>query len=150
MESNAHNINGWHWSEKDFTEWATKTLKEKLVFEEPGSSPETAFKTRIDEIRGEAFKNVRKGKLRTSYDFKVKLIATIGPDEGSDAPPVECLVTYEPFCDSDPADWEFDVRVKDPAKHSASKVAEAKKLIRREIFEKRVLEWIELYNQQMD
>lgn len=152
MEPHAHNINGWHWSEKDFTDWATKTLKEKLVFEEPGSSPETSYKTRVDEIRGEAFKNVRKGKLRTSYDFKLKIIATVGSETGSDdaSPPIECLITYEPFCDSDPADWEFDVRVKDPAKHPAAKVAEAKKLIRRESFESRVMEWVDLYMQQMD
>lgn len=139
----AHNINGWHWSEKDFTDWAIAEIKKRLTFQHTLSGTE-AIDVSVTEAKGEAFKNVRKGKLRSSYDFKIKMNVTY---KAADKEPLEGTAVLEPFCDTEPEDWEFIFKVTDPSRYNSDLVGEARKAITSAPFLERMKEWCKVYEE---
>lgn len=67
------NVNNWHWTEKNATEWSKTRLRElltNLAFEDASGSCRT---TEVTSIEGEASANNRKAKLIFFYEFVVKL-----------------------------------------------------------------------------
>ena len=104
------NIHGWHWEEKDYSAWAEPRVREIMTFTHPASDgAEVSF--RVDSLKGEAFKNVRKGKLRSSYQYSLAL-AFEYKAPGCDV--VEGKATFEPFCDDEPDEWEFELKLVNP------------------------------------
>ncbi|KAH7298531.1 hypothetical protein KP509_25G048100 [Ceratopteris richardii] len=69
------NVHNWHWSEKDCLPWAKKRLGELLqnirIIE--GSGGLWISTTKLDSVTGEAYVNVRKGKIIPGYELTVKL-----------------------------------------------------------------------------
>jgi len=68
----AHNVNNWHWSEKDATEWSKKEIKR--LMKEVVVRDENIGKCYICDVKsceGEATINNRKQKIITFYEFKL-------------------------------------------------------------------------------
>jgi len=70
----ATNVNNWHWTEKNASNWSQDKLKqlfEKLKIDDPSLG--TCIINEVDKITGEAVANNRKGKLIFFYEWEVKL-----------------------------------------------------------------------------
>ncbi|KAI6647998.1 Activator of 90 kDa heat shock protein ATPase-like protein 1 isoform X1 [Oopsacas minuta] len=70
----AKNVNNWHWTERDVSDWSRLKLKTLFSQLSLGSPDETAITiTEVDKISGEASINNRKGKLLFFYEWTIKL-----------------------------------------------------------------------------
>lgn len=70
----ATNVNNWHWTEKNATEWSKRQFKELLVnLGVEDDSVGYCRTTEITSIEGEATANNRKAKLIFFYEFNLKL-----------------------------------------------------------------------------
>ena len=81
------NVHNWHWSEKDCLPWAKKRLAELLQNltvpigasdgkDEKIASPSSSISictTDLDSVSGEAYVNIRKGKIIPGYELTVSL-----------------------------------------------------------------------------
>ena len=77
----AKNVNNWHWTERDVTEWSKGKLKKLFTGVKLGSPDETLVTiTEFSKISGEASINNRKGKLLFFYDWTIKLEFTAESD----------------------------------------------------------------------
>ncbi|KAI5078487.1 hypothetical protein GOP47_0006158 [Adiantum capillus-veneris] len=69
------NVHHWHWAEKDCLPWAKKRLGELLqnvpILE--GSGGLWISTTKLDSVTGEAYVNIRKGKIIPGYELTVSL-----------------------------------------------------------------------------
>eukprot|EP00245_Coleochaete_scutata_P004425 TRINITY_DN1700_c0_g2_i1.p1 TRINITY_DN1700_c0_g2~~TRINITY_DN1700_c0_g2_i1.p1 ORF type:complete len:372 (-),score=83.32 TRINITY_DN1700_c0_g2_i1:161-1213(-) len=69
------NVNHWHWTEKDCLEWSRRRLHQLLdntkVLDGEGNC--WCQITEVDTVEGEAYVNIRKGKIIPGYELKVKL-----------------------------------------------------------------------------
>jgi len=72
--SNTKNVNQWHWEEKNIAGWAFERL-ETLIKEStfPIQAGAVLRISAVKEIEGDAYLNLRKGKLRVGFDLKCKL-----------------------------------------------------------------------------
>ena len=102
----SHNINNWHWTEKNFNDWAIPKIKEILKFTEKTETGD--YDVVVDSVKGDVFKYVRKNKVHMSYDVKCELKVSF---TGLDGAKVEATVTFEPFCDVEDDDWDFELRI---------------------------------------
>lgn len=141
-----HNINGWHWEEKDFTKWAKEALREALTFKE-AITEGIDLSVSLAEITGEAFKNVRKGKLRTSYDFKIKLTFTYS-EAGKDV--VTGSILVEPFCDEESDDWEFETKIDNAKTLDAAVLSAVKGNVGKSRVIPRIITWAQAYQEKTD
>ncbi|XP_054153719.1 activator of 90 kDa heat shock protein ATPase homolog 1-like [Oppia nitens] len=69
----ATNVNNWHWTEKNASQWSKDKLNELLTnfeVDEPGVG--LCHITSVDSIDGEAVANNRKGKLIFFYEWVIK------------------------------------------------------------------------------
>ena len=126
------NIGNWHWTEKDFSDWATKRLKELLEFETRIADLYT-LKVEADTVKGEAFKYVRKNKLHVSYNYNCSLKFKL---EASGQDLVEGTVQLEPFVDEEIEDWSFEVKSKKKLIPEHADVV--KKVVAKPIFVERI------------
>ena len=77
----AKNVNNWHWTERDVTDWSKETLKKLFTGVKLGSSEETLVTiTEVSKLTGEASINNRKAKLLFFYDWTIKLEFTAESD----------------------------------------------------------------------
>ena len=81
------NVHNWHWSEKDCLPWAKKRLAELLQNltvpigasdgkDEKIASPSSSISictTDLDSVSGEAYVNIRKGKIIPGYELSISL-----------------------------------------------------------------------------
>mmetsp|Transcript_19924 Transcript_19924/g.50899 ORF Transcript_19924/g.50899 Transcript_19924/m.50899 type:complete len:94 (-) Transcript_19924:89-370(-) len=68
------NVNGWHWSEKNYTSWSKKRINELFTDAEVVSNALAICKTtKLSSFVGEAYLNTRKGKVIPGYDLVIKL-----------------------------------------------------------------------------
>lgn len=70
--SDGANVNNWHWTELDCSQWAKDRLTSifnAVSFEENGRS----FKIKVESVTGESSVNTRKGKVLFFYELEVKL-----------------------------------------------------------------------------
>jgi len=73
MRPDAHNVNNWHWSEKDATAWSKKEIKKLLVGTVArDDNIGSCFVSEIKSCDGEATINNRKKKIICFYEFQVK------------------------------------------------------------------------------
>lgn len=68
------NVHGWHWQEKDCLAWAKERYGEllggKVVCEDEGGL--SVKLTKLTKCSGEAFVNIRKGKMIPSYELELR------------------------------------------------------------------------------
>eukprot|EP00051_Salpingoeca_urceolata_P011071 m.136463 g.136463 ORF g.136463 m.136463 type:complete len:346 (+) comp16973_c0_seq3:340-1377(+) len=72
--ADAVNVNNWHWTEKNATEWSKQkltSLLESLMFEDDKGNK--ARTTEVTSVDGEASANNRKAKIILFYELVVKL-----------------------------------------------------------------------------
>lgn len=67
------NVNNWHWTEKNCTEWSKTKFKEVLVDLQVDSEDGYGRTTEVTSADGEATANNRKAKLIFFYEFNIKL-----------------------------------------------------------------------------
>mmetsp|Transcript_33918 Transcript_33918/g.87090 ORF Transcript_33918/g.87090 Transcript_33918/m.87090 type:complete len:139 (+) Transcript_33918:44-460(+) len=72
-----HNVNGWHWTEKDRTKWAKTFFENQLCKEyrqeEAGGWTYVVKVKSVKSCTGDAVVRNRKGKKVCGYDFQLKL-----------------------------------------------------------------------------
>eukprot|EP00249_Psilotum_nudum_P009909 c22228_g2_i1 orf=197-754(+) len=69
------NVHNWHWAEKDCLEWTRKRLGELLenVPIVEGAGGLWIKTTKLETVTGEAYINIRKGKIIPGYEVTVRL-----------------------------------------------------------------------------
>ncbi|XP_037602988.1 activator of 90 kDa heat shock protein ATPase homolog 1b [Sebastes umbrosus] len=70
--ADATNVNNWHWTERDATNWSSDKLKFLLVGLSVESEDGTCEVTEVSKVEGEASINNRKGKLIFFYEWILK------------------------------------------------------------------------------
>ncbi|EFJ49368.1 hypothetical protein VOLCADRAFT_74185 [Volvox carteri f. nagariensis] len=73
MGDAGRNVNNWHWTERDCTDWAKQRLSEVLAGIQLTQSPAAVRTTTLESMSGDAFLNIRKNKLIPSYDLEVRV-----------------------------------------------------------------------------
>eukprot|EP00271_Cylindrocystis_brebissonii_P005175 TRINITY_DN17127_c0_g1_i1.p1 TRINITY_DN17127_c0_g1~~TRINITY_DN17127_c0_g1_i1.p1 ORF type:complete len:366 (+),score=79.83 TRINITY_DN17127_c0_g1_i1:180-1277(+) len=88
--ADGRNVHNWHWTEKDCLEWAKKRFGELLgcVTVVEGRNSCWIRTTLVDSVEGEAYVNIRKGKIIPGYELKVRLSWEGEIHEGSSNGPV--------------------------------------------------------------
>jgi len=146
MSEPPKNIHGWHWEEKNYSAWAEPRLRSIMTFTHSGpEGVEVDF--RVDSLKGEAFKNVRKGKLRSSFQYTL-VLAFEYKAPGCDV--VEGKVTYEPFCDDAPEDWDFELKLSNPKAVGAEVVAAVKREVSPSVLAAQFAKWAEEFAAKTD
>ncbi|XP_060789036.1 activator of 90 kDa heat shock protein ATPase homolog 1b [Neoarius graeffei] len=70
--ADATNVNNWHWTERDATNWSSEKLKELLVGLQVENDEGKCEITEVSKMEGEASINNRKGKLIFFYEWNLK------------------------------------------------------------------------------
>lgn len=70
--ADATNVNNWHWTERDATNWSSEKLKELLVGLNVENNEGKCEITEVSQLEGEASINNRKGKLIFFYEWNLK------------------------------------------------------------------------------
>uniref|UniRef100_A0A3P9AZZ4 Activator of HSP90 ATPase activity 1 n=1 Tax=Maylandia zebra TaxID=106582 RepID=A0A3P9AZZ4_9CICH len=70
--ADATNVNNWHWTERDATNWSSDKLKSLLLGLSVENEEGTCEVTEVSKVEGEASINNRKGKLIFFYEWNVK------------------------------------------------------------------------------
>ncbi|XP_056624671.1 activator of 90 kDa heat shock protein ATPase homolog 1b [Triplophysa dalaica] len=69
--ADATNVNNWHWTERDATNWSSEKLKELLMGLQVESEEGMCEITEVSKAEGEASINNRKGKLIFFYEWNL-------------------------------------------------------------------------------
>ncbi|XP_076904634.1 uncharacterized protein LOC143560147 [Bidens hawaiensis] len=108
------NVHNWHWSETDCLEWSknllTKLLADQTILSGEGN---LFIKTMsLEKVEGEAYVNVRKGKIIPGYELNVSIN---WQGEAKDADGKSLLITDGvveiPYISDENADEDPDLRV---------------------------------------
>ncbi|XP_022057963.1 activator of 90 kDa heat shock protein ATPase homolog 1b [Acanthochromis polyacanthus] len=70
--ADATNVNNWHWTERDATNWSSDKLKSLLLGLNVENEEGTCEVTEVSKVEGEASINNRKGKLIFFYEWNLK------------------------------------------------------------------------------
>ncbi|KAI1895406.1 hypothetical protein AGOR_G00105960 [Albula goreensis] len=70
--ADATNVNNWHWTERDVTNWSSDKLKELLMGVRVENNEGCCEVTEVGKLEGEASINNRKGKLIFFYEWSIK------------------------------------------------------------------------------
>lgn len=107
------NVNNWHWTEKDVTEWSKERLGQlftglKLV----DDKTTTVAISRVESVKGEAVLNIRKAKLIPSYELELRLIweGELRDDAGASVGTAKGKVDF-PYIADENHDEEPEMRV---------------------------------------
>ncbi|BBN02633.1 activator of Hsp90 ATPase protein 1 [Marchantia polymorpha subsp. ruderalis] len=108
------NVHNWHWSEKDCMEWSKKRLEE-LLNNVPILSGEGGLwisTTTVESVAGEAYVNIRKGKIIPGYELKVRVswVGEAKDGSGTVLSKVEGKVEF-PYIADENADEEPEVKI---------------------------------------
>nr|CAX71081.1 Activator of 90 kDa heat shock protein ATPase homolog 1 [Schistosoma japonicum]CAX76403.1 Activator of 90 kDa heat shock protein ATPase homolog 1 [Schistosoma japonicum]CAX76408.1 Activator of 90 kDa heat shock protein ATPase homolog 1 [Schistosoma japonicum] len=71
--ADAKNVNNWHWSDKDATNWSIKTIKQLLQGSIIENDLYTCKIAEVSKCEGEANVHVRKGKLIYFYEWQITI-----------------------------------------------------------------------------
>ncbi|MBN3305078.1 AHSA1 ATPase, partial [Amia calva] len=74
--ADATNVNNWHWTERDATNWSSDKLKELLLAVRVENEEGSCEVTEVSKMEGEASINNRKGKLIFFYEWTLKMTWT--------------------------------------------------------------------------
>jgi len=70
----ATNVNNWHWTERDCTQWVKDNIGEFFKSIPIVNKPEISAEiTKLSSVQGEVSANLRKGKVFFLYDLEIKL-----------------------------------------------------------------------------
>uniref|UniRef100_A0A383VZK0 Activator of Hsp90 ATPase AHSA1-like N-terminal domain-containing protein n=1 Tax=Tetradesmus obliquus TaxID=3088 RepID=A0A383VZK0_TETOB len=115
------NVNQWHWSEKDCSEWSKQRLEQLLGDLTLLNGPATAKTTGLKSVEGDSILNIRKAKLIASYELAIKVRwqgTTAGGQHGSGL--IELPYVADENHDEDP-----EVKVLLPTEDAASQQLKA-------------------------
>ncbi|XP_034963897.1 activator of 90 kDa heat shock protein ATPase homolog 1 isoform X1 [Zootoca vivipara] len=76
QRADATNVNNWHWTERDASNWSSEKLKSLLLGIRAENAEGTCEVTEVSKLDGEASINNRKGKLIFFYEWNIKLAWT--------------------------------------------------------------------------
>uniref|UniRef100_A0A8D0H0C4 Activator of 90 kDa heat shock protein ATPase homolog 1 n=1 Tax=Sphenodon punctatus TaxID=8508 RepID=A0A8D0H0C4_SPHPU len=76
QRADATNVNNWHWTERDASNWSTEKLKALLLTIKVENAEGICEVTEVSKLDGEASINNRKGKLIFFYEWNIKLTWT--------------------------------------------------------------------------
>lgn len=110
------NVHNWHWSERDCMEWSRNMLTSlfqslPILTGEGGLSIKT--KT-VDKVQGEAYVNIRKGKIIPGYELSLSISweADALPSDPSSDPIAKVTGTVEiPYLADENADDDPEMRI---------------------------------------
>ncbi|XP_022971345.1 activator of 90 kDa heat shock protein ATPase homolog [Cucurbita maxima] len=108
------NVHNWHWAETDCLEWSrnflSKLLSDLLLLDDEGGLFIKIKK--VDKVDGEAYVNIRKGKIIPGYELSVTLSweGEAKDSEGKSLQKVDGLVEI-PYISDENADEDPEVRV---------------------------------------
>ncbi|KAJ6824423.1 activator of 90 kDa heat shock protein ATPase-like protein [Iris pallida] len=107
------NVHNWHWAERDCLEWS-RSLLSSLLSSLPVLDGEGGLRIRtgaLEKLDGEAYVNVRKGKIIPGYELSLSL--SFHAEVLSDSsPPLELSGSVEvPYIADENADEDPEVRV---------------------------------------
>jgi len=109
---NKKNVNAWHWEERNVMPWATTRLPELLTASDISFGGNgTLSVTKVDDIKGDAYINMRKGKFRLGFEIaigKVHWEGEIKSDDGSIVGSCKGSCAVSEFCE-DAEDDDYDV-----------------------------------------
>ena len=71
--ADATNVNNWHWTERDASNWSTDKLKTLFLAVRVQNEEGKCEVTEVSKLDGEASINNRKGKLIFFYEWSIKL-----------------------------------------------------------------------------
>ncbi|XP_064427487.1 activator of 90 kDa heat shock protein ATPase homolog 1 isoform X2 [Mirounga angustirostris] len=71
--ADATNVNNWHWTERDASNWSTDKLKTLFLAVRVQNEEGKCEVTEVNKLDGEASINNRKGKLIFFYEWSIKL-----------------------------------------------------------------------------
>ncbi|XP_039597530.1 activator of 90 kDa heat shock protein ATPase homolog 1a [Polypterus senegalus] len=74
--ADATNVNNWHWTERDATNWSSDKIKELLLAVQVQNENGRCEVTEVGKVEGEASINNRKGKLIFFYEWNIKMTWT--------------------------------------------------------------------------
>ncbi|KAL0969507.1 hypothetical protein UPYG_G00228180 [Umbra pygmaea] len=105
--ADATNVNNWHWTERDATNWSSDKLKALLIGLQVENEEGRCEVTEVSKVEGEASINNRKGKLIYFYEWNLTAEWT-----GNSTSGVKCKGSIEIPNLSDENDMEdLDIRV---------------------------------------
>nr|XP_033808262.1 activator of 90 kDa heat shock protein ATPase homolog 1 [Geotrypetes seraphini] len=73
QRADATNVNNWHWTERDASNWSMDKLKELLLAVKVENEEGSCEVTEVSKLEGEASINNRKGKLIFFYEWNIIL-----------------------------------------------------------------------------
>nr|XP_048711281.1 activator of 90 kDa heat shock protein ATPase homolog 1 isoform X6 [Caretta caretta]XP_048711282.1 activator of 90 kDa heat shock protein ATPase homolog 1 isoform X7 [Caretta caretta]XP_048711283.1 activator of 90 kDa heat shock protein ATPase homolog 1 isoform X8 [Caretta caretta] len=73
QRADATNVNNWHWTERDASNWSTEKLKVLFLAVRVENAEGACEVTEVSKLDGEASINNRKGKLIFFYEWNIKL-----------------------------------------------------------------------------
>lgn len=73
QRADATNVNNWHWTERDASNWSSEKLKTLLLAIRAENAEGACEVTEVSKLDGEASINNRKGKLIFFYEWAIKL-----------------------------------------------------------------------------
>ncbi|XP_044292081.1 activator of 90 kDa heat shock protein ATPase homolog 1 [Varanus komodoensis] len=76
QRADATNVNNWHWTERDASNWSSEKLKTLFLAIRAENAEGTCEVTEVTKLDGEASINNRKGKLIFFYEWNIKLAWT--------------------------------------------------------------------------
>ncbi|XP_061467829.1 activator of 90 kDa heat shock protein ATPase homolog 1 [Rhineura floridana] len=76
QRADATNVNNWHWTERDASNWSSEKLKTLLLAVRAENEEGICEVTEVSQLDGEASINNRKGKLIFFYEWTIKLAWT--------------------------------------------------------------------------
>uniref|UniRef100_A0ABM5FB16 Activator of 90 kDa heat shock protein ATPase homolog 1 isoform X2 n=1 Tax=Pogona vitticeps TaxID=103695 RepID=A0ABM5FB16_9SAUR len=76
QRADATNVNNWHWTERDASNWSSEKLKTLFLAVRAENADGVCEVTEVSKLDGEASINNRKGKLIFFYEWNIKLAWT--------------------------------------------------------------------------
>nr|XP_060613786.1 activator of 90 kDa heat shock protein ATPase homolog 1 isoform X1 [Anolis sagrei ordinatus] len=73
QRADATNVNNWHWTERDASNWSLEKLKSLFLAVRAENAEGNCEVTEVSKLDGEASINNRKGKLIFFYEWNIKL-----------------------------------------------------------------------------
>lgn len=74
VPTNTKNVNSWHWEEQNIFDWTKKRIEELLKETSiPVQGNGGITITKVKDIEGDAYLNMRKGKVRLGFELKCKM-----------------------------------------------------------------------------
>lgn len=109
------NVNQWHWEEKNVMVWAKERIPELLKEGVIGVQGNGSIKiTDVKDIKGDAYLNIRKGKMRVGFELSMSLVweGKILDSDGNEAVSCKGKCQIVEFSDDQDED-EYEEQIQD-------------------------------------